>query len=72
MTDDIAPFSSIEEAEAMMMAIPAIRAEVEKLSPTIRRLSTEAFVGLSIAMRREGERRTQEGIVARPVGIGNR
>jgi len=61
---------SIDEMEALLMLNPAIRAEVEKLLPTLRRMTVNAFVALSIAMRRESERRIAPA--PRPVGIGNR
>ena len=58
------------DLEAALMAIPAIRAEVEKLLPTLRRMNATSFVALSIAVRHESERRVEPP--PRPVGIGNR
>lgn len=58
------------DLEAALMADPAIRAEVEKLLPTLRRMTVISFVALTIAMRRESERRVAQP--PRPVGIGNR
>ena len=58
------------DLEAALMADPAIRAEVEKLLPTLRRMTVISFMALSIAMRHESARRTEPP--PRPVGIGNR
>jgi len=62
--------AGLDELEALLLANPAVQAEVEKLLPTLRRMTVNSFVALSIAMRWENERRTEH--LRRPVGIGNR
>ena len=62
--------SEIDALEAEMLMIPAIRAEVERLAHSLPKLSVASFVALTIAMRRESERRVPRTV--RPVGIGNR
>ena len=62
--------SEIDVAEAEMLMIPIIRDEVERLAKALPKLSMASFVALTIAMRRESERRIAPP--PRPVGIGNR
>jgi hypothetical protein len=59
-----------DRLEADLMAIPAIRVEVQRLATSLPKLTEASFVALSIAMRRESARRIAPP--PRPVGIGNR
>ena len=45
--------AGLDELEALLLANPAVQAEVEKLLPTLRRMTVNSFVALSIAMRGE-------------------
>ena len=49
---------------------PEIAAEVDKLMPTLQRMKETSFVALSIAMRRESNRRIVPP--PQPVRFGNR
>jgi len=60
----------LDELEASLIANRTIRAEVERLAPTLRKLSDDLLVALVIATRHETARRTEP--LPRSVGIGNR
>lgn len=49
------------------MAVPGIRAEVERIRPIVRKMSDTQLVALSVVLREETRRRNPER-----VGIGNR
>jgi hypothetical protein len=59
---------TLRDLEVGLMAVPAIRREVEKLRPTISKVSDAVLVALSIVLREEAERRRP----AEPVPLGNR
>jgi hypothetical protein len=62
--------SQLDDLEAALLSDPLVRSEVEKLRPTLQRMSLGSFAALSIAVRRETDRRVKS--TPRPVGIGNR
>jgi hypothetical protein len=56
------------DLEIGLLAVPAIAREVDKLRPTIRKVSDATLVALGIVLHEEAERRRPPN----PVPIGNR
>lgn len=61
-----------EAFEAAMMADPAVRSEIDRYEPVVRKLTNESLLAIVVAARRETRRRVDASRPKPRVGIGNR